>query len=43
MLPLILFIYDSFNDAISFLEPVEGSWEHGNEPAGSIKCWEDLE
>jgi hypothetical protein len=23
--------------------PVEGSYEHGNEPAGSIKCWEILE
>jgi hypothetical protein len=20
--------------------PVEGSCEHGNEPSGSIKCWE---
>jgi hypothetical protein len=23
--------------------PVEGSSEHGNEPPGSIKCWEVLE
>jgi hypothetical protein len=23
--------------------PVEGSCEHGNEPSGSIKCWEALE
>jgi hypothetical protein len=23
--------------------PVEGSCEHGNEPSGSIKCWEILE
>jgi hypothetical protein len=23
--------------------PVEGSCEHGNEPLGSIKCWETLE
>jgi hypothetical protein len=23
--------------------PVEGSFEHGNETAGSIKCWEVLE
>jgi hypothetical protein len=22
--------------------PVEGSCEHGNEPSGSIKCWEVL-
>jgi hypothetical protein len=22
---------------------VEGSYEHGNEPLGSIKCWEILE
>jgi hypothetical protein len=22
---------------------VEGSYEHGNEPPGSIKCWEVLE
>jgi hypothetical protein len=22
---------------------VEGSCEHGNEPLGSIKCWEDIE
>jgi hypothetical protein len=21
----------------------EGSYEHGNEPSGSIKCWEILE
>jgi hypothetical protein len=20
--------------------PVEGSCEHGNEPSGSLKCWE---
>jgi hypothetical protein len=43
MLPLILFIYDSFSDAISYLEPVEGSWEHSSEPPGSIKCWEVFE
>jgi hypothetical protein len=24
-------------------EPMEGSFEHGNEPSGSIKCWEELE
>jgi hypothetical protein len=24
-------------------EPVKGSCEHGNEPSGSIKCWEGLE
>jgi hypothetical protein len=24
-------------------EPVEGFCEHGNEPPGSIKCWEVLE
>jgi hypothetical protein len=24
-------------------DPVEGSCEHGNEPSGSIKCWEVLE
>jgi hypothetical protein len=23
--------------------PVEGSCEHGDEPSGSIKCWEVLE
>jgi hypothetical protein len=23
--------------------PVEGSYEHGNEPLGSIKCWEVFE
>jgi hypothetical protein len=23
--------------------PVEGCYEHGNEPSGSIKCWEVLE
>jgi hypothetical protein len=23
--------------------PVGGSCEHGNEPSGSIKCWEILE
>jgi hypothetical protein len=23
--------------------PVKGSCEHGNEPTGSIKCWEVLE
>jgi hypothetical protein len=23
--------------------PMEGSCEHGNEPSGSIKCWEILE
>jgi hypothetical protein len=23
--------------------PVEGSCEHGNEPLGSMKCWEILE
>jgi hypothetical protein len=23
--------------------PVEASCEHGNEPLGSIKCWEVLE
>jgi hypothetical protein len=23
--------------------PVEGPCEHGNEPSGSIKCWEILE
>jgi hypothetical protein len=23
--------------------PVEGSCEHGNEPSGSIKCWEVLQ
>jgi hypothetical protein len=22
---------------------VEGSCEHGNEPSGSVKCWEFLE
>jgi hypothetical protein len=22
---------------------VDGSFEHGNEPSGSIKCWEILE
>jgi hypothetical protein len=26
----------------SGLGPVEGSCEHGNEPSGSIKCWEIL-
>jgi hypothetical protein len=25
------------------LGPVEGTCEHGNEPSGSIKCWEILE
>jgi hypothetical protein len=25
------------------LRPVESSCEHGNEPPGSIKCWEVLE
>jgi hypothetical protein len=25
------------------LGPVEGSCEHGNEPSGSIKCWNVLE
>jgi hypothetical protein len=24
-------------------EPMEDSCEHGNEPSGSIKCWEILE
>jgi hypothetical protein len=23
--------------------PVEGSWECGDEPSGSIKCWESIE
>jgi hypothetical protein len=23
--------------------PVEGYFEHGNEPSGSMKCWEVLE
>jgi hypothetical protein len=23
-------------------EPVEGSFEHGNKPSNSIKCWEIL-
>jgi hypothetical protein len=23
--------------------PVEGSCKHGNEPSGSMKCWEILE
>jgi hypothetical protein len=23
--------------------PVKGSFEHGNEPSGSLKCWEVLE
>jgi hypothetical protein len=23
--------------------PMEGSYEHGNKPSGSIKCWEVLE
>jgi hypothetical protein len=23
--------------------PVEGPYEHGNEPSGSVKCWEILE
>jgi hypothetical protein len=23
--------------------PVEGSFEHDNEPSGSINCWETLE
>jgi hypothetical protein len=27
----------------SRLGAVEGSCEHGNEPSGSIKCWEVLE
>jgi hypothetical protein len=27
----------------SGLGPVEGSCEYGNEPLGSIKCWEVLE
>jgi hypothetical protein len=43
VLPLILFIYDSLNYAISFFKPVEGSWEHGNEISGSIKFWKVLE
>jgi hypothetical protein len=25
------------------LAEVEGSYEYGNEPSGSIKCWEVLE
>jgi hypothetical protein len=25
------------------LNSVEGSYEYGNEPSGSIKCWEVLE
>jgi hypothetical protein len=24
-------------------DPVEGSYEHGNEPSGSVKFWEFLE
>jgi hypothetical protein len=27
----------------SELGPVEGSYEHGNEPSGSLKCWEYIE
>jgi hypothetical protein len=27
----------------SGLGPVKGSCEHGDEPSGSIKCWEILE
>jgi hypothetical protein len=30
-------------DIMDWVGPVEGSCEHGNEPPGSIKCWEVLE
>jgi hypothetical protein len=30
------------NSSGSGLILVEGSCEHGNEPSGSIKCWETL-
>jgi hypothetical protein len=30
-------------DWIHLADEVEGSFEHGNEPFGSIKCWDVLE
>jgi hypothetical protein len=30
-------------DLAQYKTPVEGPCEHGNEPSGSIKCWEILE
>jgi hypothetical protein len=30
-------------DLVQDRDPVGGSCEHGNEPSGSIKCWEVLE
>jgi hypothetical protein len=27
----------------SGLDPLEGFYEHGNEPSGSVKCWKILE
>jgi hypothetical protein len=32
-----------FDSSVSGQVPVEGSCEHGNEPSGSIRCWEALE
>jgi hypothetical protein len=31
------------DSSVSGQEPVEGCCEHGNEPSGSVKCWEILE
>jgi hypothetical protein len=36
-------IFISFLHGSTSLLPVEGSCEYGNEPSGSIKCWEVLE
>jgi hypothetical protein len=30
-------------DLVQDKGPLEGSCEHGDEPSGSIKCWEVLE
>jgi hypothetical protein len=35
--------WDGLDCSGSGEEPVEGSCEHGNEPAGSIKFWEVIE
>jgi hypothetical protein len=29
-----------YRDSTPDSRPVEGSCEHGNEPSGSLKCWE---
>jgi hypothetical protein len=35
--------WDGLDRSSSGQGRVEGSYEHGNEPSGSLKCWEVLE